>query len=78
MVKGISAASKDTFPEVEVRRQTVLSGGFLKGSIVLPTKVFRGNLTEFVRLKKGEKLLIHAVCGPMDRQRSLKRTKNGG
>ena len=41
----------------------------------MPTKVPRGNHTEFVRLKKGEKLFIHAVCGPMDRQRGLKRTK---
>ena len=47
----------------------------MKGSIVLPTKVFGWKHTEFVRLKKGEKWLIHAVCGPMDRQRGLRRTK---
>ena len=48
-------------------------------SILLPTKVFQsGNppvKTEFVRLKKGEKWLIHAVCRPMDRQRGLRRTQ---
>ena len=52
MVKGTSAASKDTFPEVEVRRQTVLSGGLLTGYIVVPTKLFGGKHTEFVRLTR--------------------------
>ena len=86
MVKVTSAASKDTFPDVLVQRQTVLTGGLLKKAIVLPTKYFAGHVAssegraeaqkvEFVQLKKGEQWLIHAVCGPMDRQRGLKRTK---
>ena len=58
---------KDTFPDVEVQRQTVLTGGLLKK--------FPPEKTEFVRLKKGEKWLIHAVCGPMNRQCGLRRTK---
>ena len=57
---------KDTFPDVEVQRQTVLTGGLLKK--------FPPEKTEFVRLKKGEKWLIHAVCGPMSRQSGLQRT----
>ena len=63
-----------TFPDVMVQRQTVLTGGFLEQAIVLPTKYFAGHV-EFVQLKKGKQWLIHAVCGPMDRQRGLKRTK---
>ena len=50
---------KDTFPDVEVQRQTVLTGGLLKK--------FSPEKTEFVRLKRGEKWVIHAVCGLMDR-----------
>ena len=38
-------------------------------------KKFPPEKTEFVRLKKGEKWLIHAVCGPMNRQCGLRRTK---
>ncbi|MDP6208917.1 MAG: hypothetical protein QGG01_11445, partial [Roseibacillus sp.] len=45
---------------------------------MLPTKVFQSGdppvKTEFVRLKKGEKWLVHAVCGPMRRQCGLSRT----
>ena len=74
MVKGTSAASNDTSPDVEGQRQTGLTGGLLKTSIVLPTKVFGWKHAEFVQLKKGDKWLIHAVCGPMDRQRGLRRT----
>jgi len=86
MVKVTSAASSDTFPDVLVQRLTVLTGGLLKKGFVLPTKYFAGHVdssegraeaqkVEFVQLKKGEQWLIHAVCGPMDRQRGLKRTK---
>ena len=64
---------KDTFPDVEVQRQTVLTGGLLNNSIVLPTKFF--GVKEFVHLKNGEKWFIHAVCAPMDRQRGLGRTR---
>ena len=60
---------KDTVPDVEVQRQTVLIGGLLKNSIVLTTKLFLKEFpsekTEFARLKKGETWIIHAVCGPM-------------
>ena len=69
----------NTFQDVEVRRQTVLTGGLLNNSIVLPTKFFRKKFppekTEFVRLKKDEKWLTHAVCGRMNRQCGLRRTK---
>ena len=41
---------------------------------MLPTKVSGWKHAEFVQLKKGDKWLIHAVCGPMDRQRGLRRT----
>ena len=58
---------KDTFPDVEVQRQTVLTGGLLKK--------FPPEKTEFVRLKKDDKWLIHAVCGRMNRQCGLRRTK---
>ena len=54
---GAEAVVKDTFPDVEVQRQTVLTGGLLQK--------FPREKTEFVRLKKDEKWLIHAVCGPM-------------
>ena len=64
---GAEAVVKDTFPDVEVQRQTVLTGGLLKK--------FPPEKTEFVRLKKDEKWLIHAVCGPMNRQCGLRRTK---
>ena len=53
----------------------------MKNSHVLPTKFFATKCptgapkTEFVRLKKGEKWFIHAVCGPMSRQRGLDRTR---
>ena len=72
---------KDTFPDVEVQRQAVLTGGLLKNSHVLPTKCFATKCptgapkTEFVRLKMGEKLFIHAVYGPTSRQCGLRRTK---
>ena len=78
MVKVTSTTRKDTFSDVQVQRQTVLTGGLLKKAIVLPTKVFSvptGDLKQFVQLKTGEQWLIHAVCGPMDRQRGLRRTK---
>ena len=71
---------KDRFRDVQVRGQTVLTGGLLKNnnSILLPTKVFQTGdppvKTEFVQLKKGEKWLVHAVCGPMRRQCGLSRT----
>ena len=58
---------KDTFPDVEVQRPTVLTGGLLKK--------FPPEKTEFVRLNKGDKWRIHAVCGPMNRQCGLRRTK---
>ena len=64
---GAEAVVKDTSPDVEVQRQTVLTGGLLKK--------FPPEKTEFVRLKKDEKWLIHAVCGPMNRQCGLRRTK---
>ena len=51
----------------------------MKNSIVLNTKLFLKKFppekAEFVRLKKGEKWLTHAVCGPMSRQCGLRRTR---
>ena len=78
MVKSSPAVSKASLPKhLQVERQTLLTGGRPKKTIVLPTKVFRtnGGDMEFVQLKKGEQWLVHAVCGPLSRQRGLARTK---
>ena len=71
----------DIIPDYQRGNVTLItrSSENMNNSIVLPTTFFRKKFppekTEFVRLKKGEKWLTHAVCGPMSRQCGLRRTK---
>ena len=68
------------FPRRASSRPNCIDGGLLKthNSILLPTNVFQTGdppvEREFVRLRKGERWLVHAVCGPMRRQCGLSRT----